>query len=120
MEIFVDADACPVIGIVEDVAKEYGLSVTLLCDTNHILHSAYSLSLIHISPEEYFDIVPYVMYNMEQPLGDASAIAFALACRATAKHTKLCYSGEGADEFFGGYNTVSYTHLFIILEKDIL
>ncbi|RGT74935.1 asparagine synthase (glutamine-hydrolyzing) [Mediterraneibacter massiliensis] len=57
-----------------------------------------------ITPEEYFDIVPYVMYNMEQPLGDASAIAFALACRATAKHTKLCYSGEGADEFFGGYN----------------
>ena len=23
---------------------------------------------------------------------------------ATAEHTKLCYSGEGADEFFGGYN----------------
>ena len=57
-----------------------------------------------ITPEEYFEIVPWVMYNMEQPLGDASAIAFALGCRATAKHTKLCYSGEGADEFFGGYN----------------
>lgn len=57
-----------------------------------------------ISPEMYFEIVPYVMYNMEQPLGDASAIAFAIACRETAKHTKLCYSGEGADEFFGGYN----------------
>ena len=57
-----------------------------------------------VTPEDYFDIVPYVMYNMEQPLGDASAIAFAIACRETAKHTKLCYSGEGADEFFGGYN----------------
>ena len=57
-----------------------------------------------ITPKDYFDIVPYVMYNMEQPLGDASAIAFAIACQATAKHTKLCYSGEGADEFFGGYN----------------
>ncbi|MBQ8803171.1 MAG: asparagine synthase (glutamine-hydrolyzing) [Tyzzerella sp.] len=57
-----------------------------------------------ITPEEYFEIVPYVMYNMEQPLGDASAIAFALACRAVAERTKLCYSGEGADEFFGGYN----------------
>ena len=57
-----------------------------------------------ITPEEYFDIVPYVMYNMEQPLGDASAIVFALGCIATAKNTKLCYSGEGADEFFGGYN----------------
>ena len=57
-----------------------------------------------ITPEEYFDIVPYVMYNMEQPLGDASAIAFAIACRAAAEHTKICYSGEGSDEFFGGYN----------------
>ena len=57
-----------------------------------------------ITPEAYFAIVPWVMRNMEQPLGDASAIAFAIACRETAAHTKLCYSGEGADEFFGGYN----------------
>ena len=57
-----------------------------------------------ITPEQYFEIVPYVMYNMELPLGDASAIAFTLGCLATAEHTKLCYSGEGADEFFGGYN----------------
>lgn len=57
-----------------------------------------------ITPEDYFAIVPKVMYNMEQPLGDASAIAFTLGCESTAKHTKLCYSGEGADEFFGGYN----------------
>lgn len=57
-----------------------------------------------ISPEEYFAIVPYVMYNMEQPLGDASAIVFALGCKAAAEHADICYSGEGADEFFGGYN----------------
>ncbi len=57
-----------------------------------------------ISPEEYFEIVPYVMYNMEQPLGDASAIVFALGCRAAAEKADICYSGEGADEFFGGYN----------------
>ena len=61
-----------------------------------------------ITPEEYFGIVPYVMYNMEQPLGDASAIAFAIACRETAKHTKICYSGEGADEFFGGENLKTF------------
>ncbi|HPY84019.1 MAG TPA: asparagine synthase (glutamine-hydrolyzing) [Ruminococcus flavefaciens] len=61
-------------------------------------------SVANIQPKDYFDIVPYVMYNMEQPLGDASAIVFTLGCLATAKHTKICYSGEGADEFFGGYN----------------
>ena len=42
MQIFVDADACPVVGIVEKVAKEHNLSVTLLCDTNHVLASDYS------------------------------------------------------------------------------
>ena len=34
MQIFVDADACPVVGIVEKVAKEHSVPVTLLCDTN--------------------------------------------------------------------------------------
>ena len=42
MQIFVDADACPVVGIVEKVAKEHNLPVTLLCDTNHVLSSDYS------------------------------------------------------------------------------
>ena len=42
MQIFVDADACPVIGIVEKVAKEHSDPVTLLCDTNHVLSSEYS------------------------------------------------------------------------------
>ena len=56
-----------------------------------------------ISPQDYFDTIPYAMLHLGQPLGDASAIAFALGCRAAAATTKICYSGEGADEFFGGY-----------------
>ena len=42
MQIYVDADACPVVGIVEETAKKYKIPVTLLCDTNHVLHSDYS------------------------------------------------------------------------------
>lgn len=37
-----DADACPVVRIVEETAKKYGVPVTLLCDTNHVLQSEYS------------------------------------------------------------------------------
>lgn len=70
--------------------------------TAQFLGRKFSRSII--TPEQFFDIVPYVMYNMEQPLGDASAIVFTLGCNATAEHTKICYSGEGSDEFFGGYN----------------
>ena len=42
MQIYVDADACPVVSIVEQVARQYNIPVTLLCDTNHILNSDYS------------------------------------------------------------------------------
>jgi len=42
MRIFVDADACPVVRIVEEVAEKYRIEVILLCDTNHILSSDYS------------------------------------------------------------------------------
>ena len=42
MQIFVDADACPVVDIVETIAEKYNISTTLLCDTNHILYSDYS------------------------------------------------------------------------------
>ena len=42
LHIYVDADACPVVGIVEKVAKEHSVPVTLLCDTNHVLASDYS------------------------------------------------------------------------------
>lgn len=42
MRILVDADACPVVPIVERMAKRYKIPVTLLCDTSHVLHSDYS------------------------------------------------------------------------------
>ncbi len=42
MTIYVDADACPVTKIVEQVARQYNIPVTLLCDTNHVLSSDYS------------------------------------------------------------------------------
>ena len=46
MEVFIDADACPVVRIAERVAKKYNLKVNLFCDTNHILKSDYSNIII--------------------------------------------------------------------------
>lgn len=34
MQIFVDADACPVVAIIEKIAKDNSVPVMLLCDTN--------------------------------------------------------------------------------------
>lgn len=42
MKIYVDADACPVVGIVEKCARRREIHTTLLCDTSHQLMSDYS------------------------------------------------------------------------------
>ena len=93
-----DAPACNSCGYDDSRLDESALAKA----TADLLGRKFNRCLI--TPEEYFGAIPYVMYNMEQPLGDASAVAFALGCIATAKQTGICYSGEGADEFFGGYN----------------
>ena len=46
VQIFVDADACPVVGIIETIAEKYNIPTTLLCDTNHILYSNYSKVIV--------------------------------------------------------------------------
>lgn len=43
MQILVDADACPVVRIVEKLARERNVPVTLFCDTNHVLRSDYAV-----------------------------------------------------------------------------
>lgn len=42
MRILVDADACPVVRLIEKVGRKEQIEVTLLCDTNHVLSSDYS------------------------------------------------------------------------------
>jgi uncharacterized protein YaiI (UPF0178 family) len=42
MRIIVDADACPGKNVIEQVARENGIEVILLCDFNHVLKSDYS------------------------------------------------------------------------------
>ena len=63
MKIFVDADACPVVGIVEKVAKENEIPVCLLCDTNHVLHSKYSEIMIVAAGR---DAVDFKLISMVQ------------------------------------------------------
>ena len=61
MKIFVDADACPVVGIVEELAKKYTILVTLLCDTNHVISSDYS-EVIVVGADA--DAVDYKLISM--------------------------------------------------------
>ena len=38
MQIFVDADACPVVAIIEKIAKDNSVPVMLLCDLENIFY----------------------------------------------------------------------------------
>ena len=57
-----------------------------------------------ITTEEYWDAISHIQYQMDEPLADPSAIALYFVSQTAAKHVKVAMSGEGADEFFGGYN----------------
>ncbi|MBQ2412540.1 MAG: asparagine synthase (glutamine-hydrolyzing) [Anaerotignum sp.] len=63
-----------------------------------------------ISEKEYWDSIGNVQYHMDEPLADPSAIALYFVARTAAQHVKTSMSGEGADEFFGGYNIYREPH----------
>ena len=57
-----------------------------------------------INSDEYFNSIETVMYYMDEPLADPSCIALYFVDQVAAEQIKVVLSGEGADEFFGGYN----------------
>ena len=59
---------------------------------------------IRITAEDYFAKIPGFLRSMELPLADTAAVAFSIGCASVAGQTRLCMSGEGADEFFAGYH----------------
>ena len=93
-----DAQAANTVGYEESGFDESALAR----ETANVLNKGFNVKII--SPEEYFARIPTVVDKMGQPLGDASAVAFSIGCAAVADHAKVVYSGEGIDEFFGGYN----------------
>ena len=57
-----------------------------------------------ITKEEYMKILPKIMYHMDEPASDPAVVALYFVANIASKDVKVVLSGEGADEFFGGYN----------------
>ncbi|MDC3412415.1 asparagine synthase (glutamine-hydrolyzing) [Aquibacillus sp. 3ASR75-11] len=57
-----------------------------------------------ISPEEYVQKLPKIMWHMDDPLADPACVPLYFVAREARKHVTVVLSGEGADELFGGYN----------------
>lgn len=56
-----------------------------------------------VSPEEYADAVPKIMWYLDDPVADPSLVPLYFVAAEARKHVKVVLSGEGADELFGGY-----------------
>lgn len=57
-----------------------------------------------ITPEEYMNELPKIMWYLDDPLADPACVPLYFVAREASKHVKVAFSGEGSDEFFGGYN----------------
>ncbi|OFS37025.1 asparagine synthase (glutamine-hydrolyzing) [Corynebacterium sp. HMSC069E04] len=69
--------------------------------------SAAAIGVEHIvkivSPEEYAEAVPKIMWYLDNPVADPSLVPLYFVAQEARKHVKVVLSGEGADELFGGY-----------------
>lgn len=57
-----------------------------------------------ITKEEFWAVLPKAVWHLDEPLGDASAIALWFLAKEASGRVKTVLSGEGSDELFGGYN----------------
>ena len=57
-----------------------------------------------ITKEEYLENLEKIMYYLDEPTSDPAAISLYFVAKLASKDVKVVLSGEGADEFFGGYN----------------
>ncbi len=70
--------------------------------------TAHALNVENISyliqPEDFIKALPRIVWFLDDPLADPSAVPLYFVAREASKHVKVVLSGEGADELFGGYN----------------
>jgi asparagine synthase (glutamine-hydrolysing) len=59
---------------------------------------------IAVGPGEYFEALRKAVYHFDEPVADPSAIGLYFLAREARREVKVVLSGEGSDEFFGGYN----------------
>ena len=59
---------------------------------------------VSVTPEDFFGNVDEFLLAYEQPSADVAGLSLYCGCKKVAEKSSLCFSGEGADEFFAGYS----------------
>lgn len=57
---------------------------------------------IEVQPD-IVDLLPLVVWHMDEPVADPAAITSYLICKAAREELTVLLSGQGGDEVFGGY-----------------
>ncbi|HEY7913720.1 MAG TPA: asparagine synthase (glutamine-hydrolyzing) [Blastocatellia bacterium] len=60
-----------------------------------------------VSPEEFFDALPRLVYQEDEPIAHPSSVALYFVSRLAAGHVKVVLTGEGSDELLAGYGKYS-------------
>ncbi len=72
-----------------------------------------------ITADEFFEALPAVQYQSDEPHANLSAVPLYFLSEMAAEDLKVVLSGEGADEFFGGYETYHSSRSGTIYKKIV-
>ncbi|HEX5735901.1 MAG TPA: asparagine synthase (glutamine-hydrolyzing) [Blastocatellia bacterium] len=56
-----------------------------------------------VSPEQFFDALPALVYQEDEPIAHPSSVPLYFVSRLAADHVKVVLTGEGSDELLAGY-----------------
>ena len=65
--------------------------------------SGIQLREAHLLASEANNLLPKLIWNLDEPLGDAAIIPAYLIAKQAVSHVKVILNGTGGDELFGGY-----------------
>lgn len=100
MEVFIDADGCPVTDIAVNLSKQYGVPCTILCDTAHQIQRNDAKT---ITVSQGADSVDFALVNLLSPgdvvvTQDYGLAAMCLSRKAIAIHQDgMIYTDENID-----------------------
>src|SRR2546421_11578710 len=56
-----------------------------------------------ITPDDVMEALPKIVWHLDDPVADPALVPLYFVAKKAAEHVTVVLSGEGADEFFGGY-----------------